>query len=126
MRIVRIVDIGKNFVYKWPEGTQKFDYFIQYIAVAEDGEHKVKIGFGKRHTYDRDRIRVVIWIDDHPHAEFFGADDFEKSGEVLSVIKVSRKVGERICKYPDEPIPERYTMFDIVGLPLRVQAHRVQ
>lgn len=26
---------------------------------------------------------------------------------------------ERICRYPNEPIPERYTMFHVEGLKLR-------
>ena len=121
MRIIRIKDAGKNFTYQWPEGTETYDYFMEYIAMDGEGEHAVKIGFGKRHTYGRDRIRIVVWIDDHPHAKFLGADDFERSGEVLSEIKVPGDVGERICKYPDESIPERYSMFNVEGLPLRVQ-----
>ena len=121
MHVIGIKDVGKNFTYQWPEDTETYDYFIEYIAMDEEGEHAVKIGFGKRHTYGRDRIRIVVWIDDHPHAEFLGADDFEQSGEVLSEIKVPGDVGERICKYPDEPIPERYSMFHVEGLPLRVQ-----
>ena len=67
------------------------------------------------------RIRVIIWIDEHPHAEFFGTDDYESSGEVLSEIKVPGDKGERICRYPDESVPERYSLFNVVGLPLRGQ-----
>jgi hypothetical protein len=115
-----VKDVGKNFTYQWPEGPETY-YFIEYIAMDEEGEHAVKIGFGERHTYGRDRIRIVIWIDGHPHAEFLGADDFEQSGEVLSEIKVPGDAGERICRYPDEFIPERYSMFNIEGLTLRVQ-----
>lgn len=121
MRIVGVKDAGRNFTYQWPEGTETYDCFVEYIVMDEDGEHDVKIGFGKRHTYGRDRIRIVVWIDGHPHVEFLGADDFEQSGEVLSEIKVPGDVGERICRYPDEPIPERYSMFNVEGLPLRVQ-----
>jgi len=121
MRIIKMKDAGRNFTYQWPEGTEAYDHFVEYEATAEDGKHNVKIGFGKRYTYGRERIRVVIWIDDHPHAEFLGVDDFENSGEVLSEIKVPGDVGERICRYPDEPIPERYAMFNVEGLPIRVQ-----
>lgn len=125
MRVIKIKSVGGSFKYQWPEGTEAFDNFVEYGAITEDGEHNVKIGFGKRHTYGRDRIRVVIWIDDHPHAEFLGVDNFESSGEVLSEIKVPRDRGERICKYPDEPIPERYMMFRVEGLPVRVQGSGV-
>jgi len=123
MRIVGMKNVGKNFTYKWPTpaGTETFEFFVDYLAVAEDGQHNVKVGFCKRPAYRRDRIRVVVWIDDYPHAEFLGADDFEKSGEVLSEIKVPGDTGERICRYPNEPIPERYGMFNIEGLPVRVK-----
>jgi hypothetical protein len=124
MHIIKIKDAGRDYKYKWPEITETFD-FIEYITKAEDGEHHVKIGFGRRLTYGRDRFRVVIWIDGNPDAEFVGADDFEKSGEVLSEIKVPGNVGERICRYPDEPIPERYTMFNVEGLPNRIKGYGV-
>ena len=88
MRIVKMKDAGRNSTYQWPQGLEKYDYFVEYEALAEDGRHTIKIGFCERFTYGRNRIRVIIWIDEHPHAEFFGADDYENSGEVLSEIKV--------------------------------------
>lgn len=51
----------------------------------------------------------------------FSEQDVEQSGEVLSGISVPGEAGERICRYPDEPIPERYTVFNAEGLPLRIQ-----
>lgn len=129
MRIIGIVGVGINFIYNWPPGPENqenFDNFIDYQAIAEDGEHRVRLGFCQRFTYERDRLRVVVWIDGHPHAEFLGADDFEKSGEVVAEIKVPGKRGERICRYPNEPIPERYTMFNVEGLKLRVRSKGVR
>ena len=125
MRIIRIKDVGKNFMYKWPEGPETFDLFVDYEIGSDDGKHDVRVGFCKRRTYGKDRARVVVWIDGHPHAEFLGADDFEKSGEILSEIKVPGAKGERMLKYPEDPIPERYAMFNIVGLPLRVKGKGV-
>ena len=121
MRILRINDVGKDFTYQWPKDKETYDHFVEYIVMAEDGEHTVKIGFGRRPTYEKDRVRVVVWIDGHPEAEFFGGDDFGKSGEILSEIRIPGDTGERICRYPNEPIPERYAMFNVEGLPLRVQ-----
>ena len=92
---------------------------------AQNGNSGLRIGFTRRSVCGSDRARVVIWIDDHPHAEFVGADDFDFSGEVLSEIKVPGEVGERICRYPDEPIPERYAAFNTAGLPTRIQAQGV-
>lgn len=126
MRIVGISGVGRNFLYNWPKDQENFDHYLDYRAVAEDGKHRVRLGFCQRFTYGRDRLRVVVWIDDHPHAEFLGADDFEKSGEVVAEIKVPGERGERICRYPHEPIPERYTMFNVEGLKLRVRGKGVR
>lgn len=126
MHILKINDVGKDFEYKWPDGVERFDYFVEYITKDEDGEHKVKIGFGTRPTYGKDRIRVVIWIDNQPQAEFFGTDDFDKTGEILSEIRIQRDGGKvTSCEYPEEPIPERYSMFNVVGLSTRVQGKGV-
>ena len=50
----------------------------------------------------------------------FAADDFERSGDVLCEIKVPSDPGERICRYPEESIPERYSGLPVVGLTTRV------
>jgi hypothetical protein len=73
-----------------------------------------------RPTYGRDRRRIVVWIDNHPHVEFLGADDFGQTGEVLAEIKIPGDKGERMCRYPDEAVPERYAGLSVVGLPTRV------
>jgi hypothetical protein len=80
----------------------------------------VRIGFGTRFAYGQERKRVVVWIDGHPHAEFVGADDFDRSGEVLSEIKLPGDRGERLCRYLSEPVPERYAALPLVGLPTRI------
>lgn len=113
-------DAGRGFTYEWPDETETYDFYVEYAAVAEDGRHDVRIAFGKRPAYGRERVRVIVFIDGYPYAEFFGADDFESSGEMLSEIRVRRPEGERICRYPHDPIPERYTMFRVVGLPTRI------
>jgi len=125
MHIVRLRDAGRNFTYQWPDSSETYDYYVEYVGLAEDGEHTIRIAFGKRFTYGKERVRVIVFIDGYPHAEFFSADDFEKSGDLLSEIKIPGSVGERICKYPDEPVPERYSMFNVVGLPVHVQAKGV-
>lgn len=126
MKIVKIIGAGEEFTHKWPDGEETYDHFVEYEAKAEDGDHVVKIGFGKRDTYGmKDRIRVLVLIDGKVYAEFLGADDFEVSGEVLSEIKVPGNVGERICRYPEEAVPERYNMFNVEGLPLRVKGKGV-
>ncbi len=70
-------------------------------------------------------MRVVIWIDGYPEAEFVGTDDFDKSGEVLSEIKLPSEGSTKMCRYPDDVIPERYRLFNAVGMPNRIKASGV-
>ena len=58
-----------------------YPHWIEYRAMATEGVHRVRIGFGSRPTYGRERKRILVWIDSHPQAEFLGADDFERTGE---------------------------------------------
>ena len=125
MHIIGLADVRTKFEYQWPKDKETFDRVVEYKALAKDGTHHVSIGFCRRPVYGKDRLRVVVWIDGHPHVEFFGADDFDKSGEVLSEIKVPGRRAERICRYPNEPIPERYNMFNAVGLPVRISARGI-
>jgi len=123
MHVLGINKTEKNFKYDWPTGYEEFDHGIEYNTLAKDGKHIVKIGFGKRSVYGKNRVHIVVWIDDYPHAEFVGTDDFNESGEVLSEIKVDN--GKHMCVYPDEPIPERYTLFNVIGMPIRINAKGV-
>jgi hypothetical protein len=127
MQITDVLRVGTSYRYKWPDGTiETYLNWIDYQALAGDGKHKIKIGFCRRTVYGQKRERVTVWIDGYPQTEFFGADDFEASGEVLSEIRVHRDVGEVLCRYPDDAIPERYSVFNTVGLPARVHAKGVR
>ena len=125
MHIIGLTGVRTNFEYQWPKEKETFGQVVEYETRAKDGRHSVWVGFCRRPVYGKDRVRVVIWINGQPHAEFLGADDFDRSGEVLSEIKIPGHRGERICRYPNEPIPERYNMFNVVGLPVRVRAKGV-
>lgn len=121
MQIIGLDDAGTDHQYQWPGGNiENYDTFVEYLAVAEDGKHTIRLGFGTRPTYGSDRARVVVWVDDRPQAEFLGADDFASSGDVLAELKVPGDKAQRICRYPEEPVPERYAGLPVVGLPTRV------
>ena len=121
MQILDVGAVGSDYRYKWPSGDyESYPHWIDYQTIASDGEHLFRVGFGMRKVYGQDRKRVVVWIDGHPHAEFLGAEDFEHSGDLLSEIRVPGDTGERMCRYPEETVPERYSGLPVVGLPARV------
>jgi hypothetical protein len=127
MRPLDILDAGRDYVVKAPNGLEEYYHqWIEYRALAEDGEHRVRIGFKKSVTYGRERRNVVLWIDGRLTAGFIGADDFDVSGDVLSEIILSREEGERMCCYPVDPVPERYTGLPVVGFPTRVNGAGVR
>lgn len=119
MNVVEYAGAGTKWKYDWPEGSETFDW-IEFQARTQEGVIPVRIGYCKRRVYGRERARVVVFIDGHPHAEFLGADDFDKSGDVLSEIRVPGDQGLRMCRYPDDAVPERYSGFNVCGLPTRV------
>ncbi|MEW6659302.1 MAG: hypothetical protein AB1424_11635 [Thermodesulfobacteriota bacterium] len=45
---------------------------------------------------------------------------------MIAGIKVPGRIGERIFKNPNEPIPERYTIFNVEGLKLLVKGKGVK
>ena len=122
------MEVRNNYNYAWPDGNEEnFDLAVTYKAFSEAGNHNITIGYSYRNTYGRDRRRVVVWIDDYPHAEFLAADDFDKTGEVLSEIRFCEREDEsmRMCRYGDDAIPQRYSMFRTDSLKRRVSGDGV-
>lgn len=121
MQIVNVIGAGEDYEQPWPDHTKElFAHWILYKAVAEDGEHQVRVAFGTRSAFEQERTRLVVCIDDYPYAEFVGADDFDVTGEVLSEIKVPGADGRRMCRYPEERVPDRYAGLNVVGIPTRL------
>lgn len=72
MQLLDIIAVGSDHIYRWPSGNEEpYPNWVEYRAVATDGGHQVRIGFGSRVTYGQPRRRIVVWIDNHPHAEFW-------------------------------------------------------
>ena len=107
MRVKGLTAAGIDYEYTWPSGNiERFQAWIEYQGTAPNGDRLIRIGFGVRSVYGKERAHVVVWVDGHPQAEFLGADDFDASGEILCEIKIPGDPGERICRYPSEPIRE--------------------
>ncbi|MDL1971449.1 MAG: hypothetical protein LWW94_10915 [Candidatus Desulfofervidaceae bacterium] len=122
MQLLDILKVTKNYSYRWPGGdVERYEIAITYKAVSNDGEHEITIAYTKRNTYGKDRRRVV-WIDGYPYAEFLAADDFYVTDEVLSEIKFYDEENEsiRMCRYAEDAIPQRYSMFKVDSLRRRV------
>jgi hypothetical protein len=102
LRILDILAVEVDHVYRWPSGDEElYRDWIEYQAAGSD------------------RKRAVVWIDGHPHAEFLGADDFERSGEVLSESKLPGPHRRANLPLPEEPIRAAF------GLAARTSGPRV-
>lgn len=126
MKILSIKEVGTDFEYSWPKQQKEvFEHYIEYIGLFEQGEFVIRIGYTIRNAYGRDRKRVVIWINGYPFAEFVGTDNFEYTGEVISEIKLKHNKTRLMCCYPKDPVPPRYAMFNVQGIPTRVSGKYV-
>ena len=127
MQILDIVGVGTDYDQRWPDSTvERYATWIMYKARDADGEHQVRIAFGERQAYGRNRPRVLVVIDGSPIAEFLGADDFAASGEVLSEIKAAGAAGHGMCRYPDDALPAGYMALQTAGLPTRISGPGVR
>lgn len=128
MQIVNVNIVKNNYSFRWPDGyKENYDSVIEYDATSTNGKHILRIGYCERKTYGRVRWRVVVWIDDHPFAEFVAVDDFDITGELLSEIRFydKKKDSKRMCKYKKDSIPERYMSFRLDSMKRRIQEDSV-
>ena len=103
----------KPFKHRWPErkGEPKepehFDEGYAATAITSTGTKKILVGFsyGKKDK----RRKSTVFVDGRPVVRFKAADDFGKSGLMLSIIKMSDRKQLR----PDEPVPVEYSNFRI-------------
>lgn len=126
MQILGLVGLGENFKYNFPDEEVTYPQWIEYLARDAFRDHSIRLGFRRENVFGADRVRVVVWIDNNPSAEFTGADDFTISGDVISVLRVASEdgPGERNVRYPDEPVPERYQLFNPSEFRSRIDADR--
>ena len=121
MKILALEEVGADFEVAWPGGQKEiFSHYVEYLGQFEQGEFKVRIGYTKRIAYEIERARIVTWINGYPFAEFLAADDFKNSGDLLSEIKLRKGDQRLMCRYPDDPVPPRYAMFNVQGMPTRI------
>lgn len=122
MEITKVTGAGTRYLYKWPTNEEEFHSWIDYEVRDGSKLHSAKIGFGNRPVYGKLRPRVIVWIDGAPEVEFFGVDDYDRTGEIITELKVR---GNKLCKYPSESVPFEYSPFQTVGMRNRVTGGRV-
>ena len=125
MKITSFLGVKEDFEYQWFDKIEIYT-MIQYIALDKDGKHEVQIGQTEREAYGLNRKRIVVFIDGYPYAEFVAADDYDKTGDLLSEIRLLQEDEYLdMCEYPEEGIPAIYANFNVEGLPNRIKAKGV-
>lgn len=61
-----------------------------------------------------------MWDGSQNLVQFDGADDFDAIGDLLSELRVGVNGARRLCRYPEDRVPDRYSGLPIVGMPTRV------
>jgi len=98
------------FQYTWPSGyTEEYPSAYEGTVDKDDFHSEVKVGIGDRKAAGMERKRVTVFLNGRPTVEFAGADDFDKSNLVASVITLPNK--KRLKPY--QPIPKEYQSFDV-------------
>ena len=83
----------KGFPYTWPDGktTEQYDTAFEIDLVLSDGHHSFRIGYANRKAAGQERRRAVVFLVRGsrliPIVEFAGANDFETTRRLASVIK---------------------------------------
>jgi hypothetical protein len=78
---------------------------IAFEGTAADGTQQVRVrlGLGDRRASGADRRRAVVFINERPLVEFVGANDFEDTRLMASVVKgPDNKVIQVEARIPDE------------------------
>ncbi|HMD86916.1 MAG TPA: helix-turn-helix domain-containing protein [Terriglobia bacterium] len=106
-----------RFTYKWPNGEERVYPRAFAGPVRVDDEWKaVQIGFGKITRAGKQRDQAVVFINHRPRVEFLGADNFELTNLMVSIIKTSG--GRHV------PVKE-YIPFEYAGFGVEPYNHHV-
>ena len=119
------------FDYHWPkrkghpENIEHYDEAIASCICASDHELHVTVGFTRRFTAGKERRRAVVFLCNGrrmwPVVEFVGADDFEESKHMVSLIKIPRAsgTGHTRVRKGQQP-PREYAGMPVVPYDSRV------
>jgi hypothetical protein len=108
----RVVRERKGESYRWPQGRDRYSPYRVFIGTTR-AEGAVQIGLGetiRKNRWGRDRKYVVAFLSSgapqQPLVEFLAADDYDKTHELVAVIRGSD--GGRRMYGADDPLPAVY------------------
>jgi hypothetical protein len=109
----RLVQDRAGESYRWPKGSDRYSPYRVFMATTRT-EGAVHIGLGetvRENRWGRDRKYVVAFLSggspQQPLVEFVAADDYEKTRELVAVIRGSD--GGRRMYGAGDALPAPYT-----------------
>lgn len=94
----------ERFEFRWPDGTlEPYDEAFEGTAADGTQQVRVRLGLGDRPAAGADRRRAVVFVNERPLVEFVGADDFDRTRLMASLLKgPDNKVVQVQDNVPDE------------------------
>jgi hypothetical protein len=111
---ILVFSAARPFDHRWPEkqGKEKapehFDTAYAATVATSTGEKGLLIGFSRSKRKGH-RRKALVFVDGRPTVRFKAADDFHRSGLMVSVIKTA--IGQYLR--PRDLIPAEYSDFRI-------------
>ena len=99
------------YIYRWPLGPEEYEGAIKFKADVGGRTIPVIIAFDEKEVFGALRRKVYVIVKDRVMLELTGADDYERTGLLVGVLK---KPGSEEHYRPDEPIPLEFSRFTIV------------
>jgi uncharacterized HhH-GPD family protein len=104
-RLIGTSAIGP-FSWRWPKTIESYQHGWVAIADVDGTKFHIRHGIGRRDAFGRSRLRSVTWVEGEPLVEGVEADDFDQSGSLLSLIKITKK-----HLWPGDDVPSEYAGF---------------
>jgi hypothetical protein len=109
----RVVRERKGESYRWPQGRDRYSPYRVFVGTTR-AEGAVQIALGetiRKNRWGRDRKYIVAFLSSggpqQPLVEFLAADDYDKTHELVAVIRGSD--GGRRMYGAGDPLPAVYT-----------------
>jgi hypothetical protein len=109
----RVVRERKGESYRWPQGRDRYSRYRVFVGTTR-AEGAVQVGLGetiRKNRWGRDRKYVVAFLSSgapqQPLVEFLAADDYDKTHELVAVVRGSD--GGRRMYGAGDALPAAYT-----------------